>query len=112
MPSTAETVLGTLGGLLLSLCLLPQLLNMWKTRSASDLSFGWLALYGAGLALNTAYLVLARAPVGAAFHGVELGLVILMAGWKGVLDRGGGGAKKPSVEGEHAAAHPPVPPTV
>ena len=124
--SPAETALGTVGGLLLSLCLLPQLAKMWRTRSAADLSHGWLALYGAGLAFNAAYLVLARAPVGAAFHGVELGLVGLMAGWKVVLDRrgkrregegegeegggeGGGTAPKPAGVVE---AHPPVPPTV
>jgi len=104
--SAAETALGTLGGVFLSICLLPQLWKMWKTGSAADLAYGWLALYGAGLALNTAYLVLAAAPVGAAFHGAELGLVILMTGWKWLLDRRG----KPIGELPGPPGHPPVPP--
>lgn len=123
MPSSpAETALGTLGGVLLSVCLLPQLWKMRATRCAADLAYGWLALYGAGLALNLAYLLLAAAPVGAAFHGVELVLVLVMAGWKAVLDRRGGvreggggveaGGAKPPPPGEAAlATHPPVPPT-
>ena len=41
-------------------------------------------LYGGGLAFMGAYLVLARAAVGAAFNFVELGLVALTlgGGWR------------------------------
>jgi uncharacterized protein with PQ loop repeat len=122
--AVAANVLGTLGGLLLSVCLLPQLWRIWKTRSAADLDYGWMALYGAGLAVNTAYLILVKAPVGAAFHAVELVLVLVMvaakaglerrvgtraagAGSGGKVDGGGGGDHPPSPAG----GRPPVPPT-
>ena len=50
----------------------------------ADLSYAWTVLYGGGLAFMGAYLVLARAAVGAAFNFVELGLVALTlgGGWR------------------------------
>jgi len=122
--SIAENTLGTIGGLLLAVCLIPQLWRIYATRSATDLSYGWLALYGLGLGVNTAYLVLAQAPVGAAFHAVELGLVVVMGVAKALLEHGhcGGGGRGGKEAGPAGAAagapavaspggHPPVPPT-
>ncbi|MCK4634274.1 MAG: PQ-loop repeat-containing protein [Candidatus Aenigmarchaeota archaeon] len=49
-----ETV-GFLGGLLLALALVPQLLKTWKTKSAKDLSLLWTSIALMGLILYAVY---------------------------------------------------------
>ena len=57
--------LGYLGGLLIAIALVPQLIKTWKTKSAKDLSLLWtmisligLILYGIYAALNSVYPLL------------------------------------------------------
>ena len=47
--------LGFVGGGLLSLCLLPQIVKTCRTRSAKDISFVWQGISIAGLSLTFAY---------------------------------------------------------
>ncbi|HEX3778030.1 MAG TPA: SemiSWEET transporter [Pseudonocardiaceae bacterium] len=44
------TVLGLFAGALTTLSFLPQVLHTVRTRSAGDLSWAWLLLFGAGVA--------------------------------------------------------------
>jgi MtN3 and saliva related transmembrane protein len=57
---TAAT-LGYLAGILTTLAFVPQVLRVWRTRSAHDISGAMYALFIAGLALWIAYGVLLRA---------------------------------------------------
>lgn len=49
MPETTNYVLGTLGGILVTIALLPQLIKVWMTRSVADLSFLTYILYALGV---------------------------------------------------------------
>lgn len=40
---------GAIGGVILAICQAPQLIKLWRTKSAADLSFFYLALYSLGL---------------------------------------------------------------
>lgn len=53
--------LGFAGGLLLALCLVPELWHVYRNRCADDLSWAWMVLYTGGLALSTAYLIMVDA---------------------------------------------------
>jgi MtN3 and saliva related transmembrane protein len=48
-------VIGLAAAVLTTGAWLPQLLRCWRTRSADDLSWGYLLVLGSGLALWTAY---------------------------------------------------------
>lgn len=71
----ATNIIGILGGILLSLCTIPQLYTMWKQKviilifnsfkSADDVSMLFLVTYFVGLALSVAYLVILQAWAGA-----------------------------------------------
>ena len=54
---TANNVIGAMGGVVLVVCLLPQLLRMYVTKSARDLSYAFLGLYVVGLTLTALYLI-------------------------------------------------------
>lgn len=43
-------MIGLLAGALTTLSFLPQVIRTFRTRSAKDLSWGWLLLFGTGLA--------------------------------------------------------------
>lgn len=48
----AAEALGYLGGGILAMCLVPQLVKAVRTRSTGDLSIAWCVLYMIGLALT------------------------------------------------------------
>lgn len=52
--------LGLVAGALTTCCWLPQLFRSWRTRSTADLSWLYLAVLGAGIALWMMYGVLRR----------------------------------------------------
>ncbi|KAI8609221.1 hypothetical protein BC830DRAFT_1054439, partial [Chytriomyces sp. MP71] len=54
-------VVGALGGAILAICTLPQLYQMYKTRSADDISLTWAVMYTSGLILTAIYLCFVRA---------------------------------------------------
>lgn len=60
-------------GAILAACMTPQLLRLWQTRSARDLSYLFLILYLLGLALMTVYMYNEDATVGFICTCVELG---------------------------------------
>jgi uncharacterized protein with PQ loop repeat len=53
--------LGYIGGVVLSVSLLPQLRKTWVTRSTKDIAYGWQIIYNLGLILTFIYLVLVKA---------------------------------------------------
>ncbi len=53
--------LGTAAGACTTLSFVPQVLKVWRSRSARDISFGMYALFIAGLVLWLSYGVVLRA---------------------------------------------------
>lgn len=49
------SIVGLAAALLTTLCWVPQLLRAWRTRSANDLSWAYLIVFSAGVALWLAY---------------------------------------------------------
>lgn len=71
--------LGTAAATLTTLSFLPQVIKTWRSQSAADFSWIWIAGFGAGLALWLAYGVLiASAPLIGA-NGLTLALVLTIA---------------------------------
>jgi len=79
-------VLAYLGGCLLALCLIPQLMLMWTNRSAQDVSWSWTLLYSMGLSLSFLYLFLIDAVAGWISVLPELVLVFVVMISKKILD--------------------------
>lgn len=76
------TFLGLFAGTLTTLSFLPQVMRTLRTRSARDLSWGWLLLFGAGVTSWLLYgLFTADLPVTAS-NGITVVLVGLLAGLK------------------------------
>ena len=58
---------------------LPQVLKTWKTRSAEDFSWPYLAMFSSGVALWLAYGALRKDPVIMAANAITLLLVVTVA---------------------------------
>jgi uncharacterized protein with PQ loop repeat len=52
----AINVLGAVGGSILAMCQLPQLLKMFRTKKSSDLSYIYMILYSFGLLFICIYV--------------------------------------------------------
>lgn len=52
----ASNVIGAVGGVILALCQLPQIIKLWRTKSAGDLSYTYIVLYTIGLAFICVYV--------------------------------------------------------
>jgi MtN3 and saliva related transmembrane protein len=64
MSDTTVTVIGFLAGLLTTIAFIPQVLKIWKTRSARDISLGMYVIFTCGVVLWLAYgLLLASLPI-------------------------------------------------
>ena len=50
-------ILGYIGGSILAICNIPQIIQMWATRSADDISYISLCFYILGLILMITYLI-------------------------------------------------------
>jgi MtN3 and saliva related transmembrane protein len=57
----AITLLGLIAGTLTTAAFLPQLVKTWKSKSAKDVSFGMLSIFGTGVVLWIGYGVLISA---------------------------------------------------
>ncbi|KAI8469064.1 MAG: hypothetical protein J3K34DRAFT_424982 [Monoraphidium minutum] len=57
LTETGAQVLGYLGGGILALGLVPQIVKLVRTRSAGDIAITYVVLYAIGLAFTLAYLV-------------------------------------------------------
>ncbi|ORY30321.1 hypothetical protein BCR33DRAFT_703505 [Rhizoclosmatium globosum] len=72
---------GAIGGGLLAVCTAPQLYQMWKTKSADDVSLSFTILYTAGLTMSAIYTGLIGAWAGAIPLIIEcfFGLILITA---------------------------------
>ena len=78
MPNFTD-ITGSFAAILTTLSFLPQVFKTWRSGSAGDFSWIWIAGFGAGLALWLVYgLALGSLPLVAA-HGVTISLVLAIA---------------------------------
>lgn len=79
MNSTFTTVIGGLAAFGTTAAWLPQVVRTWRSRSAEDFSWGYLAMFSTGVALWNVYGVLRKDPVIIAANAVTLALVLTVA---------------------------------
>jgi MtN3 and saliva related transmembrane protein len=61
---THATLVGSVAAILTTIAFIPQVIKVWKTRSARDVSLGMYALFTTGVALWLAYgLMIGSGPV-------------------------------------------------
>lgn len=77
-----ETALGLAAGALTTGCWLPQLLRSWRTRSAGDLSWVYLAVLATGVGLWLVYGVTVSDASIVVANGLTLLALTLLAGVK------------------------------
>lgn len=95
MPSTTVVnTIGSLGGGVLSACLIPQLWRLYRTRSAGDLAYLYLLAYCSGLFLTFLYLYWEGATVAWVCILIEIGCALLVLGAKVYLDHCGPHSKR------------------
>jgi MtN3 and saliva related transmembrane protein len=90
MQMTQEAVewVGLAAGTCTTISFLPQLIAVYKTKSAEDLSYSWLAIFSLGLILWLTYgILLLSAPVILA-NAVTLTLLVLIIALKMRYERG------------------------
>jgi uncharacterized protein with PQ loop repeat len=84
---TLTDALGFIGGIILSICMLPQLSLMYQTKSAKDISMLFTILYSIGLVMTAIYMTLIRAWAGAIPIWIETFLALILLSGKFFLDR-------------------------
>jgi MtN3 and saliva related transmembrane protein len=76
------TWLGICAGTLTTIAFLPQLVKVWRSKSAKDISMTWLVTFTAGVSLWLIYgLLLGQMPIVLA-NAVTLGLTVVILGFK------------------------------
>jgi MtN3 and saliva related transmembrane protein len=76
------TLLGICAGTLTTIAFLPQLVKVWRSKSAKDISMTWLVTFTAGVSLWLIYgLLLGQMPIVLA-NAVTLGLTVVILGFK------------------------------
>ncbi|GAB4815991.1 hypothetical protein N2152v2_003037 [Parachlorella kessleri] len=89
-PSQAAlNVVGALGGIVLAACMTPQLVRLYKTRSARDISYIFLVLNAVGLSFTFVYLFYNGATVTWIAILVEIVVTLLVMSAKAYLDHWG-----------------------
>lgn len=76
------TVLGLLAGACTTFSFLPQVVRTFRTASASDISWGWLVLFGSGVVGWLAYGLLTHDLAIIAANAITLVLVTTLAALK------------------------------
>lgn len=76
------TVLGLAAGILSTSSFLPQVIKIWKTRSARDLSYGMIVLFLSGISLWFLYGVQVQALPIILANGVTIILLLILLGLK------------------------------
>lgn len=76
------TLVGTAAGVLTTGAWLPQLLKCWRTRSAADLSWSYLAVLGTGVALWAVYGLLSSDLVLILANVITVLALLLLVGFK------------------------------
>jgi MtN3 and saliva related transmembrane protein len=97
-------VIGLAAAVLTTGAWLPQLLRCWRTRSADDLSWGYLLVLGSGLALWSAYGAAHGDLVILLANALSLVGVLGLCGFKVVFRRPGHPAELLPPAGVHVAA--------
>ncbi len=69
-------VLGTVAGILTTLSFVPQVVKIWKSKSAGDISFGMFLLFSAGILLWLIYGILIGAQPIIVANAVTLALAL------------------------------------
>jgi MtN3 and saliva related transmembrane protein len=73
------TLIGYAGGTLTTIAFLPQVIQTWRSRSCTDLSYGMLVIFASGILLWFLYGIgIGSAPVMIA-NGLTLILVLIIA---------------------------------
>jgi MtN3 and saliva related transmembrane protein len=82
--NTRDFFLGTIGGVLMTLALLPQLIKLYRTRSAKDLSAWSYILYAVGILFWCFYGISRQDWLFSIFKliGAVLAVVILVGIWR------------------------------
>lgn len=87
MTPEAIEVLGLIAGALTTLAYLPQVVKVWRSRSARDISLGMFLLMNCGIALWLVYGLLIGSPGLIAANLVTLGLTLSVLVAKLKFDR-------------------------
>lgn len=82
MNESLVTTIGFLAAFGTTASWLPQVVRTWKTRSAEDFSWAYLALFAAGVALWLVYGMLRHDPAVTAANAITLVLVLSVAAIK------------------------------
>ena len=72
------TLLGLVAGTLTTIAFLPQLLKVWRNKSAKDISLLWLTTFSLGILLWLIYGVLVQALPIILSNGITLGLTLVI----------------------------------
>ena len=86
------TLVGTVAGVLTTGAWLPQLLKCWRTRSAADLSWSYLAVLGIGVVLWAVYGLLSSDLVLILANVITVLALLLLVGFKLAFARPPGGS--------------------
>lgn len=84
----AETSLGLAAAVLTTSSYMPQVLKVWRTHTAHDLSIKMLVSLWAGLALWVVYGLLRSDPVLTLANGASFALVSFLIGFKAHTEHG------------------------
>jgi uncharacterized protein with PQ loop repeat len=84
--SDLDNAFAWIGGLLLALCLVPEIVIMIRNKSARDVSFAWTILHISGDILTFVYLVRVKAVAGYMSLIPEMALVLMVVATKIFLD--------------------------
>lgn len=87
MHSDTTELLGLIAGALTTLAYVPQVLKVWRSRSARDISLGMFLLMNCGIALWLVYGLLIVSPGLIAANTVTLGLTVAVLIAKLKFDR-------------------------
>ena len=82
------TVLGLLAGACTTASFLPQVVRTFRTGSATDISWGWLALFCTGVGGWLAYGLIKSDVAIALTNAITLALVLALVVLKAALSRG------------------------
>jgi uncharacterized protein with PQ loop repeat len=74
---TPEEILGYVGGIVLAVALIPQVVHTYKTKSTDDIAYGWQAICITGLVLNYVYFVWIEATAAWVTLTVELAFALV-----------------------------------
>ena len=87
LSSDAIELVGMIAGCLTTLAYVPQVVKVWRSRSARDISLGMFLLMNAGILLWLVYGLLIGSPGLIAANGITLGLTVAVLVAKLRFDR-------------------------